>query len=129
MTSTLRRGEWGVRQRWDVIGRRVWGCLARVLDVLSFFFLTENWICSMIRHHANNILVEKNLLFDSGIRQWSHPLMILLNFLWTKSNNRTRGQFECDVTLFLFCFCFALFIPIHGAIVVLSFVYVFKMCK
>ena len=110
MTSTLRRGEWGVRQKWDVIRRRVWGCLARVLDVQSLFFLTENWICSMIRHHANNILVEKNLLFDSDIRQWSHPLMILLNFFWTKSNNRTCGQFECDVT---FCFLF-LFDFVHS---------------
>ena len=26
--------------------------------------------------------------------------------LWDKSNNRTRGQFECDVTWFCFCFDF-----------------------
>ena len=26
--------------------------------------------------------------------------------LWAKSNIRTRGQFECDVTLFWFCFDF-----------------------
>ena len=83
----------------------------------------------MTRHHANHILLTRNLPFDSDVGQSSHPAMILLHCLWTKSNNRTLGQFECDMTLFLFCFCFALFIPIHGAIVVLSFVYVFKMCK
>ena len=32
-------------------------------------------------------------------------LMIPLNCLWGKSNNRTRGQFECNVTWF----CFVLF--------------------
>ena len=33
-------------------------------------------------------------------------LIIPLHCLWAKSNNKTRGQFECDVTLLLFCFCF-----------------------
>ena len=33
-------------------------------------------------------------------------LMIPLNCLWGKSNNRTRGQLECDVTWF----CFVLFL-------------------
>ena len=42
--------------------------------------------------------------FGSDARQWSHPLMVPLHSLWAKSNNRTRGQFECDVTLFLFWF-------------------------
>ena len=32
--------------------------------------------------------------------------MIPLPFLCAKSNNRTRGQFECDVTWFCFCFDF-----------------------
>ena len=32
--------------------------------------------------------------------------MISLNCLWAKSNNRTRGQFECDVTWYCFCFDF-----------------------
>ena len=27
-----------------------------------------------------------------------------LHCLWVKSNNRKRGQFECDVTWFSFCF-------------------------
>ena len=30
--------------------------------------------------------------------------MIPLHLLWAKSNNRTRGQFECDVTFFFFDF-------------------------
>ena len=32
--------------------------------------------------------------------------MIPLHFLWAKSNNTTRGQLECEVTLFFICFCF-----------------------
>ena len=34
-------------------------------------------------------------------------LMMPLNFLWAKSNSRTRGQFECDMTWFYFSFDFA----------------------
>ena len=32
--------------------------------------------------------------------------MIPLHCLWAKSNNRTRGRFECDVTWLCFCFDF-----------------------
>ena len=32
--------------------------------------------------------------------------MIPLHCLWAKSNNRTRDQFECDVSWFRFCFDF-----------------------
>ena len=53
-----------------------------------------------------NILLTRNLPVEPGVRQWSHPLIILLHCLWAKSNNRTRGQFECDVTWFCFCFHF-----------------------
>ena len=71
-------------------------------------FIIENWICAMIRHHAepNSILLKRNLLIDSGVREWSHHLMILLHCLCAKSNNRTCDQFECDVTWFCFCFDF-----------------------
>ena len=34
--------------------------------------------------------------------------MIRLHCLRDKSNNKTRGQFECDVTWFSFCFDFVL---------------------
>ena len=34
--------------------------------------------------------------------------------LRTKSNNRTRGQFECDVTFF----CLISFVHMYGAVVV-----------
>ena len=40
-----------------------------------FFFVKENWILAMIRNHANNILLTRNLHFDSDVRQWSHPLI------------------------------------------------------
>ena len=32
--------------------------------------------------------------------------LIQLHCLWTKPNNRTRGQFECDMTWFCFSFDF-----------------------
>ena len=72
----------------------------------------------MTRRHAYNILFTRNLSFDSDVRQSSHPLMIPLHCLWTKSKIRTRGQFECDVTLFLLFFVLISFFQMHGAIVV-----------
>ena len=72
-------------------------------------FIKENWIWAMARHHAEsniNIFLTRNTLIDSGVRQWSHLLIIKLHCLWAKSNNRTRGQFEYDVTWFCFCFNF-----------------------
>ena len=42
-----------------------------------------------------NILLIRNFPFDPDVRQGSHTLMVPL---LVKSNNRTRGQFECDVT-------------------------------
>ena len=34
-----------------------------------YFFIKENWIFDMTRHHANNILLTRNLPFDSDVRQ------------------------------------------------------------
>ena len=95
-----------------------WG-LASVLEAQSFFFIKQSWICAMTRHHANNILLAKNLPFDSDVRQWSHPLMILLHCCGLNTNN----QFECELTLLLFCcccccccFCSISFIHMHGVV-------------
>ena len=86
------------------------GGLASVPDVQSLFFsIKENWTCDMTRHHAEpniNILLTRNLTFDSDVRHGSHPLMIPLHCLWAKLNDRTCGQFESDVTWFCFCFSF-----------------------
>ena len=74
-----------------------------------YFFIKENWICAMTRHYAESnisMLLTRNLPIDSDVRQRSHFLMIPLHYLWAKSNNRTLGQFECDVTWFCFCFNF-----------------------
>ena len=63
----------------------------------------------MTRHHAEsniNILLTKTLLIDSDVRQRNHSLIIPFYYLWAKSNNRTRGQFEYDVIQFWFCFDF-----------------------
>ena len=47
--------------------------LASVLDVQSlFFFIKENWICAMTRHHAEpniNMLLTRNPPFDSDVWQ------------------------------------------------------------
>ena len=51
-------------------------------------------------------LLTRNLSFDSDVRQGSHPLIVTLHCLWDKSNNITRGQFECDMTWFCFYFYF-----------------------
>ena len=98
------------KQKWDVMGRRRWG-LVSVLDVQSlFFFIKENWILAMTRHHANNILT-RDLHFDSDVRQWSHLLMILLHGLWAKSN----VTWICFCLHFVHsharCGCFILFYP------------------
>ena len=114
MTSTF--GGWRERKKWGVIGRRGLG-ISECSGRPSFVFFKENWICAVVRHHAEpniNILLTRNLKlpFDSDVRQWSYPLMIPLHCLWAKSNNRTCGQFECDVTWFRFCFdsvrCFSI---------------------
>ena len=61
----------------------------------------------MTRHHTepntNCILLTGNLSFASDVIQ---ILMIPFHCLWAKSNNRTCGQFECDVTWFCFSFDF-----------------------
>ena len=43
--------------------------LASVLDSNLYFFIKENWICAMTRHHANNILLVRKLPFDSDVGQ------------------------------------------------------------
>ena len=55
MTSTLRgwrKGWGGGRLRQNKMSSDVRdGGLASVLDVQSFFFIKENWVCAMSRHH------------------------------------------------------------------------------
>ena len=112
ITSTLRgeRGE-GVWQKWEVIGWRGWGVSKCSRHLIFIFFIKENWICAITRHHAepNNISLTRNLAV-------SHPVMIPLHCVWAKSNNRTRGQFECDVVWF--CFVLISLVHVHGAVVV-----------
>ena len=92
----------GVRRKWDIIRRRRGGgVLASVLDVWTFVLLKKIGFAPW-----PDIMLSQTL---------SHPLMIPLHFLWTKSNSRTRGQFECDVTwgFFFVCFCFD-FVHLHA---------------
>ena len=81
----------------------------------------ECTICSMTSNHfffffffgfwtkENWILFTKKFPFDSDFIHRSHPLMISLHWLWAKSNNRIRDQFEYDVTWFLLLFWFRSF--------------------
>ena len=112
MTSTLRGGGgWRAKAKMRCYQTEGGGGLASVLDVQSLSFLLKKsgfgpW---------PDISLTRNLPFDSDASQWSHPLMVPLHCLWV----RTRGQFECDVTLFFCCcFCLTSFIHMHGAIVV-----------
>ena len=82
--------------RYEILSGVRGGGLASVLDVQPYFFILENWICTMTRHHGNNILLARNLSFGSDVRQWSYPLMMPLYCLWAKSNNRICGQFGYD---------------------------------
>ena len=90
-----------VRPKWDVIESRGVGGVASVLDVQSLFFLLEK----IGLHHDQVSCWVKNW-FIYWLWQWSHSLVIPLYFLWAKSNNRTRSQFECNVNWFCFCFDF-----------------------
>ena len=78
-----------------------WGVSECSGSPIFIFFIKENWICVMTSHHAEpniNILLTRNLLFDSYVRQWSHPL----HCLWAKLNDRMRGRFRlftCTVRL------------------------------
>ena len=104
MTSTLMEIGGGVRQKWDVIGRKGrWG-VASVLDVQFLFFLLKKiefapWPDITLRQTLITLLT-KNLPFDCDVRQWRHPLMISLHCLWAKLNNRMW----CDLVLILFWF-------------------------
>ena len=74
-----------------------------------YFFIKGHWIYGMTRHRAEpniNILLTRNLRFDTDTKQWSQPVMMPLHFLFVKLNNRTCGQFECFVAWFCFCFDF-----------------------
>ena len=56
-----------------------------------YFFIGENWISPW-----TDIMLSQTFIYywqeifhiDSGVRQWSHPLMIPLHCLSAKSNNR-----------------------------------------
>ena len=75
MTSILREWRDEVRQKMRCYqtyeGRK--GGIASVLDGQSLFFFTkENWIRAITRHHTEpnlNMLLMRNLPFDSGVRQ------------------------------------------------------------
>ena len=90
-------GEWGVTES---SGRPI---------VISS--INENWILAVTRHRGSNILLTRNLHFDSDVRQWSHALMVLLHCLSAKSNYRT--VVSLNVTWFVFVLI--LFIHIHDA--------------
>ena len=109
----------------DVGGWGVSECSRRPIFI---FFIKENWICAITRHHSDNILLARNLPFDADVRQWNHPLMILLHCLWAKSNNRTRRQFEYDVTFFFFFLWFCSF-ACTGRLLFHSLFTLCKLCK
>ena len=105
-----RRGGGGVRQNWDVIGRRGLGgseCSGRPIFI---FFIKKNWAVN--RHHVESniiILLTRNLPISSDARQWSHPLMI------------PKWTIECvanlNVTWLDFVFVLISFVRMHSVVV------------
>ena len=96
LTSTLRKGSGG--------GEKMGNAKMRCYPTLQYLFLLKR-----IRFAPwPDIMLSQTWIYyiDSGVGQRSHPLMIPLHCLWAKSNNRTCGQFEGDVTWFCFCFDF-----------------------
>ena len=109
MTSTLRGvGGYGKIEMLSDVGG--WGVSGVFWTFNLYFFIKENWICAITRYHdePNNILVTRNIPFESDVRQWSDPLMIPLHCLWAKLNNTMRGQF--NVTLLGFVYVLILFV-------------------
>ena len=94
----------------DVGGEGGWvsECSGRLIFIS---FIKENWIYAITKHNTepniNTLLTKKSSFWLwRQTEKPSSPLIIPLHCLWAKSNNRTRGQFECDVTWFCFCFDF-----------------------
>ena len=70
------------------------------------FFIKENWICTMTRHHVESIIdkISSCCLLCQTVKPCFNDTIAL--FVGTMSNNRTCGQFECDMTWLCFCFDF-----------------------
>ena len=82
------------------------------------FFFKENWICAMTRHHANTILLARNLTFDSDVKQWCHPLMIpCVVFGLNRTIERVVNLNMMTLVFFFVFFCFISFIHMHSAVV------------
>ena len=94
-----------------------------------YFFVDENWICAMIRHHAEpniNILLTRNFPFDSDVSEaipsWHHAIFCGLN-------RTIERVVNLNATWLGFVFVLISFLQMHGAVVVPYFLYIFKLCK
>ena len=100
---------WGVKTKMRCY-RTKWGeGLASVLDVQSLFFYQRKLDLYHARHHAEpniKILLTRNLLFDTNVRQWSHPLMIPLHVCGLKRTIEPVVNLNVTWLVFLFCFDF-----------------------
>ena len=93
---------WCYRMGWG------WG-VASVLHVQPLFFLLKKirsapWPDIMLSQTL--MLLIRNLLLNLMLYSKSHSFIMPFHFLWAKSNNKTRGQFECDKTWLRFRFDF-----------------------
>ena len=82
-----------------------------IITIIIIIIVKKNWSCAMTRHHAEaniNILLTRNIPFDSDVRHWSNHLVIPMHCLCAKLSNRARGQFSLiwsGLVLLLFWFC------------------------
>ena len=105
----------GVMYIWRRVWGGEWGCGGSEFfgRPILIFYIKKNWI-ALWPDMLSRILIyywQEILLLTLGKPwepnwQWSHSLMIPLHCLSTKSNNKTRGQFECGMTWFCLCFDF-----------------------
>ena len=105
--------------------------------IFIIVFIKENWICAMTRHHAEpniNILLTRNLHYywqeifiltltsdSEAILQWCHCIAFGLN-------RKIEWVVNFNATWLGFVLVLISFVHLNSAVVVLYFVYIFKLC-
>ena len=84
-------------------------CPGRSSDVF-IFFIDKNWIWTMTRDHSNNILLTRNLPFDSDVGE---AILYLYHCIVCGLNRTIERVVNLNVTWLCFCFVFALISFIH----------------
>ena len=95
-------------------------CPGRSSDVF-IFFIDKNWIWTMTRDHSNNILLTRNLPFDSDVGE---AILYLYHWIVCGLNRTIERVVNLNVTWLCFC---SYFVHSHGQSGCCCIVYGFKM--